>query len=364
MKFLFVDASARAWGTEQHLVSLATGLAASGHEVVAIVQRDSPIHRWLQDSKVKLVPTRFRSAIDPRGAAAIFHAIRDCHPDWMIANQSKLYWPLALLGKVTGVHVALFRHLVRVKRWRTRVLLPKLVGRFFVVSDFARNELIRNGAPPTHITRLYNPIDVQRFRPNPSARATVRMRLGVSEHEVLAGFVGRIEPAKGVSTLRDAVFNAMDALPQLKMLWIGDGAAKEETMQFAAARGHAQRHQFVGWSAAPEEYYAGFDMLIAPSIEAETFGRVVAEAQSCGVPVIASDIGGLPEALLPDTTGMLVPPGNVTRLTQVIMRLATDEILRKRFADAGRQFVVDNFSTPVICKNFINITARRMQRDE
>ena len=56
------------------------------------------------------------------------------------------------------------------KRWRTRVLLPKLVGHFFVVSQFARDELIRCGASPAHITCLYNPIDTQRFQPNPVAR--------------------------------------------------------------------------------------------------------------------------------------------------------------------------------------------------
>ena len=354
MKFLFADASHDGWGTEQHLVSLALGLLESGHEVAAIVQQGSPTERWLESTGITVIPVRFRTGVDVRFLAAILPQISQQRPDWIIANQSKLYWPLALLGKVTGVRIALFRHLVRIKQRHTRVLLPKLVGRFYVASDFARNELVCNGGSPSHIIRLYNPIDTQRFRANPSARATLRARLGVTDHNVLAGFVGRIEPAKGVSTLREAVFNAMDVLPHLKMVWVGDGVAKEETMQLAAARGYMHRHSFVGWSAAPEEYYAGFDMLITPSIEAETFGRVVAEAQSCDVPVIASNIGGLPEAMVSDTTGVLVPPGDAVRLAQAIVRLSTDDALRHRFASAGRQFVVDNFSTRVVCKDFID----------
>lgn len=234
------------------------------------------------------------------------------------------------------------------------MLLPKLVARFYVVSDFARDELVRNGGSQFHITRLYNPIDTQRFHSNFPARAALRAHLGIANEDILAGFVGRIEPAKGVSTLRDAVFNAMDVLPQLKMLWVGEGVAKAETMQLAAARGHLQRNIFVGWSASPEQYYIGFDLLLAPSIEAETFGRVVAEAQSCGVPVIASEIGGLPEAMVSNITGLLVPPGNVARLTHAIVTLSTDKVLRLQFADAGQQFVIDNFSTLLVCKDFIN----------
>jgi len=354
MKFLFVDASHDGWGTEQHLVSLALGLLACGHEVTIVVQQDSPTQHWLENTGVRIFPVRFRSGVDLRFLAAILRQIRQQRPDWIIANQSKLYWPAALLGKVTGVRVGLFRHLVRIKRWRTRVLLPKLVGHFFVVSHFARDELIRCGASQAHITCLYNPIDTRRFQPNPSARAVLRARFGIADGDVLAGFVGRIEPAKGVITLREAMFNAMDVLPQLKMMWIGDGVAKEETMQLAATRGHVQRNFFVGWSATPEEYYAGFDVLVAPSIEAETFGRVVAEAQSCGVPVIASDIGGLPEALVSNKTGMLVPPGHVARLTQAIVSLSMDDALRMQFADAGRQFVIENFSTLLVCNDFID----------
>ncbi len=354
MNFLFVDASHDGWGTEQHLVSMALGLLASGHEVAVVVQQDSPTQHWLENTGVQVIPVRFRSGVDWRFLAAILWRIGQRRPDWIIANQSKLYWPSVLIGKVTGVRVGLFRHLIRIKRWRTRVLLPKLVGHFFVVSQFARDELIRCGASPAHITCLYNPIDTQRFQPNPVARAALRARLGIANGEVLVGFVGRIEPAKGVSALREAMFNAMDVLPRLKMVWVGEGVAKEATMQLAAARGHAHRNVFVGWSAAPEEYYAGFDVLVAPSIEVETFGRVVAEAQSCGVPVIASDIGGLPEALSANKTGVLVPPGNVARLTQAIVTLSMDDALRMQFADAGRQFVVENFSTLLVCNNFVD----------
>ena len=355
MKFLFVDASHDGWGTEQHLVSLASGLQACGHDVTAIVQQGSRTEGWLENTKVTVIPVRFRSGVSPRFMREVWRHIHRHRPDWLIANQSKLYWPVALLGKIIGLRVALFRHLMRIKRWRTRVLLPKLVERFFVVSQFARNELIRCGASQADITCLYNPIDTQRFHPDSIARAALRARLGVANQEILAGFVGRIEPDKGVCGLRDAVFNAMDALPQLKMVWVGDGIAKNETMQLAEARGHMQRNMFVGWSSAPEEYYVGLDMLIAPSIVVETFGRVIAEAQSCGVPVIASNIGGVPEAMVENRTGMLVPPGDAVQLTQAIITLSMNDALRMQFADAGPQFIADNFSTALVCKELIEI---------
>jgi glycosyltransferase involved in cell wall biosynthesis len=353
MKFLLVDASRRAWGMEQHFMALARGLAQAGQEVLAIVQRDSPVHRGLQSTAVHVIPRQIRGGADPRLVAAILEVIARDRPDWMMANQSRMYWPLAVLGRMTGVHVALFRHLVCIKRPWTRTLLPRVVDRFFVPSDYARDELIRCGAPASYITRLYNPIDVHRFRPDPLMRLRVRAMLGLTRSEVLFGFAGRIEIAKGIGVLRAAACDAMDRRPGMRVLCLGAGPERDVTEQFARARGHGTKFLFAGCRDDIERYLAAVDVMVVPSIEIETFGRACAEAQACEVPVIVSAIGGLPETLLPESSGVLVASRDEAQLREAMIRLGDAESERHRMGQIGRQYVCDHFSSETICRELL-----------
>jgi glycosyltransferase involved in cell wall biosynthesis len=354
MRFLFVDASHHAWGMERHFVSLATGLCDAGHAVRAIVQRGSRAHELLQPTAVRLMPTRVRGGGDPRLIAAMIRAVAEFGPDWIIANQSKLYWPLLLFGRMTETRVALFRHLRSIKRWSTRTILPRLVDRFFVASDFAREDLIQQGAPDKHVLRLYNPVDGERFKPDREERQRMRSLLGVSSEEVLAGFVGRMSLPKGIGVLRSALSVTMDQVPRLKVLWVGEGEEFVATVLWANARRYGDRSIFLGWRPNIESCYAAMDFLVAPSIEAETFGRMAVEAQCSGIPVIASSVGGLPEALLDGKTGILVPPDDIAALSTAICRLAQDAPLRARLGETGRRFVLENFSSPKICREFVD----------
>jgi glycosyltransferase involved in cell wall biosynthesis len=354
MRFLFVDASHHAWGMEQHFVSLATGLCDVGQAVTAIVQREGKVQELLQQTAVQLIPTRIRGGGDPRLIAALVRAVAEFEPDWIIASQSKLYWPLMLFGRMTGTRVALFRHLRSIKQWSTRTVLPRLVDRFFVVSDFARQELIRQGASDEHVLRLYNPVDGERFKPDQQERERKRSLFGVKSEEVLAGFVGRMSLAKGVGVLRSALSQAMDQVPRLKMLWVGEGEEFAESVQWASARGYGDRNIFLGWRPNIESYYVAMDFLIAPSIETETFGRMAVEAQCSCIPVIASSLGGLPEAVLHGMTGILVLPGVIAALSTAICYLAEHAPVRARLGETARRFVLENFSSPKICREFVD----------
>ncbi|MFI4914083.1 MAG: glycosyltransferase family 4 protein [Steroidobacterales bacterium] len=353
MKFLFIDSSRGGWGTEQHLVSLASGLAAAGHGVVAVVKAGSAVERLLRRAGVTVYPTAFRGGADPRGLWTAARAIARHSPDWLVINRSKLYWTVWLLGRMMGVPIAAFRHLPYIRPYLTRCLFPRLVDRFFVVSDFARRQLASEGAPAERLLRLYNPIETDRFQPNPALRQTVRRELGLNDADVLAAFVGRIERGKGVIQVCEALHAAMAQSSALRMLWVGDGGGAATTRALAAAGGYAQRHAFVAWSADVERYYAAVDVLVAPSIECETFGRVIAEAQCCGVPVIVSNIGGMPEAFAPGHSGILVAPQDSAALSRGMLLLAGSAELRAAMGAAGRKYAVTRFGAAGISRKFV-----------
>jgi glycosyltransferase involved in cell wall biosynthesis len=102
-------------------------------------------------------------------------------------------------------------------------------------------------------------------------------------------------------------------------------------------------------------YYAAIDMLAVPTIGNEAFGRVSIEAQACGIPVLCSDNGGLPETLQPGITGLLIPAGDISAWRDAILSLAGDAQLREQMQRKGREWVDQTFSTTAIIKEFTRL---------
>ncbi len=161
-----------------------------------------------------------------------------------------------------------------------------------------------------------------------------------------------MEIGKGVVPLCEAVAALMKRHADLRMLWIGDGPERAMIERCAATAGCA-RHLFVGWQPNVERYFGALDVLIAPSIVPETFGRVVAEAQACGVPVIASGAGGLREAFQPGDTGLLLEQVDIPTICAAIERLIAEPHLRRALSARGRELVQARFAADKVAHAFI-----------
>lgn len=355
MKLLFVGTSRGGGGTESHFVTLARAMHEAGHLVAAVVYPGAPIHAGLAGSGVKLYDGIFRNAFDPRGILAVFKACRQFRPDWIVGSFSKEYWPLAILARLLGVKLALFKHMDFRMRPATNFFIPRLAHRFIVISDFMAERFIARGVPPWHIQVLHNPLSLDYFKPDPVLRKTTRRSLGYAEDDIVLGFIGALHPGKGILQLADAVNQAMAQVPKLKALWLGEGPAAAELAARISSGGFASRHSRHQWTADVRPYMVVMDMLAIPSVESETFGRVSIEAQASGVPVLCSDIGGVPETLSPGVTGLLLPPGDIPAWRDAIIALANDENLRLKMAGQGRNWVARQFSAPVIGRQFAEL---------
>lgn len=353
MKFLFVGTHHENTGAATHFVALAQGLVECGHDVDAVLLRDALIWQGLATSGVRRHAGQFRNALDPRGYAAVRRVIRESRPDWLVGNFGKEYWPLVLLGRSHGIPVALFRHRTPAMKRCSAFFLPRLAQRFFAVSRHARDAYLAQGVPPHAVQVLYNPVNTALFRPDPARGRAVRSSLGIPEDAVVLGYAGRMHGGKGIFPLLEAAQQAMRAEPRLHCLWVGDGPDAGALRAAAMAMPDtAARHHFTGWSNDTTGYFSSFSMLAFPSLATETFGRVSIEAQACGIPVLASDIGGVPESLSPGETGRLLPPGDVSAWRQAILELC-DGRIRDRMSRHARSFVQQHFSTDVIAARFV-----------
>ncbi|MCY1019040.1 glycosyltransferase family 4 protein [Pyxidicoccus sp. MSG2] len=355
MNFVFVGTSLGARGTETHLVCMVRALARAGHEVLTVARPEGYIARELAASGLAIEPGIFRNAADVRGARGVLRALRKVKADWLVGSFGHEYWPLLTLGKLTGTPVALFRHLNSRLKPMSRALLPRWADRFIAVSESMRSNLAEQGVASERVSLLYNPLDVEYFRPDAGLRDASRRALGVNEDALLVGFVGALKPEKGVFRLAAAFNQAMPRSPRLRALWVGEEASHPRLRE-AISPELQERHVLKGWTGDMRPLYAAMDVAVVPSEWLEPFGRVSIEAQASGVPVLASRIGGLPETLLEGETGLLLPPGDEAAWRDALVTVADMPPERRRaMGEAGMRFVRERFSTERIVEEFIDL---------
>jgi glycosyltransferase involved in cell wall biosynthesis len=355
MNFVFVGTSLGARGTETHLVCLVRALARAGHPVVTVARPGGYIARELAMSGLPVEPGVFRNAADVRGARGVLRALRRSKADWLVGSFGHEYWPLLALGRLTRTPVALFRHLNSRLKPMSRALLPRWADRFIAVSESMRANLAEQGVAPERVSLLYNPLDVEHFRPDAALRAESRRALGVDADALLVGFVGALKPEKGAFRLAEAFNRAMPQRPALRALWVGEEHAHPKLRE-ALSRNLRERHLLRGWTGDMRPLYAAMDILAVPSEWLEPFGRVSIEAQACGVPVLASRVGGLPETLREGETGLLLPPGDAAAWSEALIAAADLPPVRRRaMGEAGVRFVRERFSTERIVEEFISL---------
>ncbi len=354
MKFLLVGTNPENTGAATHFVALAQALVEAGHQVSVVASPAGLIEQELIHAGVHMHRAAFRNALDLRGYVTVLSVARRARPDWLVGNFGKEYWPLIIIGHLLRIPVVLFRHRVPPMKWLSAYLLPRLAHRFFAVSNYARLSYLQHGVPARLVQVLYNPVNMALCQRNPVQRSAILRTLDIFGDPVVLGYCGRMHRGKGIFTLFEAATAAMAQEPRLHCLWLGAGPDAEALRDRAAAHPMGNRHHFPGWVNNIHPYYSAMSMLAFPSIAPETFGRASVEAQAAGIPVLASNVGGVPETLNPGVTGVLLPPGDVDAWRAAILDMC-DASRRLPMGAAAQEFVREHFSTSVIASEFVKL---------
>lgn len=184
------------------------------------------------------------------------------------------------------------------------------------VSEHLRAQAIRLGAPAQRTRTVRNGCDTSVFRL--TGRAAARAALGLDADSEVVIFVGWIAPTKGLRELIDAVMRLGVSHPRLQLFCIGEGALQPELEGRAMDAGLGRSIRFLGWRGSLEvaSWLAAADVFCLPSY-AEGCPNSVIEALACGRPVVATNVGGIPE-LVDSESGILVPPQDSETLAEAL----------------------------------------------
>jgi glycosyltransferase involved in cell wall biosynthesis len=231
------------------------------------------------------------------------------------------------------------------------VFLERLAARFceriITISEDERRAYLRRGiGDEKKVVTIYNGIDIGRF---PGNGKRVRRDLGIAQQAPLVGFVGRLEEVKGPHLFIDAAKRIKALAPQTHFLMLGDGAMKDELIQ--KAQGVPQLH-IMGYREDIADVIAALDILLIPSLN-DGFNLVAVEAMASSKPIVATAVGGLPEVV--GDSGILVGPGDTTRMAQEAVKFINSPGLRKEIGMKGRRRAETLFSWDVCLQKTLDI---------
>ena len=220
-------------------------------------------------------------------------------------------------------------------------LLAKWTDVLITVSNLNKKKIIDlNIAHENKIKNIYSGIDLSLF--TNKRNDDFRKELNLENDHLLLGSVGRLSDQKDPITMIEAFGIISKPFPNAHLALVGDGELKGKILEKIDKLKLNGKVHLTGNKNKPWSVYHSMDLFIMSSIY-EGLGRSITEALSCGVPVVCTDVEGVPEIVRDNITGILVPPKDSNKLADGIIRTLNDMETAKKMAEEGRRFVNDNF---------------------
>jgi len=217
----------------------------------------------------------------------------------------------------------------------------------FVQTDILRDRVRRLGVADQDISLLANGIDTERFRPGLDA-SRVRQELGIPEGRPVILFVGNLFPRKGVRYLLEASKAIIQQHPDALFVITGVGPLEEE-LKAQARQINPARFLFIGFRRDIPLLLNLATLLVLPSLT-EGLPQTILEAYACGVPVVATDVGGVKDILQDGEHGFILPPGDPTAIAEAVNTLLGDGALRNHISAHNRETALGQYDLAAIAK--------------
>jgi glycosyltransferase involved in cell wall biosynthesis len=237
------------------------------------------------------------------------------------------------------------------KGWKANYTVDRATTRFVskyiaVCESDAQFLRRRKHVPAKKIAIIHNGIDTRRFALPQDARSSIRNALGFTEEDTVLIVVARLHPGKGHHVLLDAMRELSHSYSKLKLICLGEGEGESQLRNLCESFGLAHCIRLVGYQKNVPEWLAAADINVLPSFY-EGLPLTVLEAMAVGLPTVASNVGGIPEAIEDGVSGLLVPPKDPHSLANALSFLLRDAATRVRIGDAararaGRHFAIEH----------------------
>ncbi len=326
--------SSKGWGgQEKRTVRLVNHLDRSKYKVLWAVEEESKLFAKRTEIYGTFYTVALNRIYNLKTIWFLYRLVKKEKVDIISTHSGKDAWIGNIVGKLTGTKVVRVRHLiVPIKSPKSYNLADKVV----TVSNQVKQSLIDQGVNASKLQTIYTGIDTQKFISN--IDYDLREELNIDKDTLLVGIVAVLRRAKRHKELIET-FMKIDM--NAKLIIVGDGPQYENIIKIIEKNNLQNRVLMLGHREDVEKILPNFDLFVLPSMH-EALGTSLLEAQSCGVPVLAFNTGGIPEALNQEKTGYLFD--NFDMLEEQLKELLKNQDKLNFLKQNARPFIQRLFS--------------------
>lgn len=336
-------------GAEKHVIQLASRLRERGFETgIVTIFEEGALARAIRKEGLPFVCLKEKEGWRPATFFRIFRWVQSVRPSILHTYLFGFHLFVGLPARLLKVPILISsrRELAHWKKKRHRWLENlgnRFVDRVVSCSEAAKNWALQNERiDPAKVLTLYNGVDLKRFDGtlrDPKIRLEFRVPVGVP----LIGTVANFSYEKGYPYLLDAVRRIHERRSDAWFLFVGSGRFEQEMRTEAAASGAGKRIIFAGQRRDIPEILRGLDIFVLASL-VEGFPNVLLEAMAMARPVVATNVGGIPELVTSGEEGLLVPARDGKSLAEAVLSLIGDPARASRLGQRALQRIQAGFS--------------------
>lgn len=371
-KVLIVITKSNPGGAQRYVKDLAEQLPTDTFEVVVAAGHSNvPGSGWLQQElnrahiRTVTLQNLERDIQNPLKEFQLFISlwslIKRERPDILHVNSAKAGGFGALIGRMCGVKRIIFtahgwasnedrscasRSIIKILEWFTIILSHTTVMNSHATSRHVEKlPFVKKKTRTIHLG--ITPFETL-------SREAARKELHLPTDAIVVGSIAELHRNKGI----DVLVRTLEKLPQFHACVIGDGTLRP-SIERAVDGGHMRaRVTLPGALPNAKKYLHAFDMFVLPS-RTESLGYVLLEAGSTALPIVATNVGGIPEIIEHEITGLLVPPNNEVALAEALERINTDTALSQKMAGNIAQKVSSEFTLQQMIKETVGVYTER-----
>ncbi|HXK59606.1 MAG TPA: glycosyltransferase family 4 protein [Acidobacteriota bacterium] len=339
LTLLYVDTEHFWRGGQEQLFSLMKGMKERNHTVCLAAPYKAPLSQRAREIGIVTYGFHQRNELSLRALLRLRQILRGRHFDVIHFNTPRPIVAGGLMAALAGVKVRISSRRVNfpLKSRFSRLKYNWLQDAIVTVSDTIRETLLAGGVSPSLVRVIYEGVDLHWI----DRQQPPKERLG--NGNLVVGTVAHLSQEKGHETLLKAAASLKSRFHNVTYLLVGDGELRSRLHQLTSQLRIETQVNFTGFRSDCEGLMKQFDVFCLPS-RSEGLSSAILAAMANSLPVVATNVGGIPELVVDGETGILVEPDNPSELAAALSRLLASRELRRRLGQQGRRRIERHFT--------------------
>lgn len=366
----------RVGGIAAHVLEISKAISQLGHNVVLLTKIYDPHHELPEEEMVdtvRVVRVRVSEKRKIRALQFMYKGRKKikellAKEDFQVIHWHKLIADSMITKipfdgvKIFTNHSSTFLHWYKDEKFaRLRFLLGHMDG--VIAPSTELTSKIATVFPKTRALTISNGVDTTKFYPDTKKREQMREKLGYQENDRVVMIARRLEAKNGVLYFTKAISTMLAKDARIRILIVGSGSQEQTIRDFIQKNGWKEKVTIVTGVANPDMpyYFNAADVVVLPSLmEATSIAGL--EAMACGKAIVGTKVGGIPEIVTPNETGLLIPAKSETAIATGVLTILEDDNMRLKMGHAALESVQRNFAWQEIAQNTTAFYYEQLQR--